>query len=90
MPFFSYMLTLIHLCTAICIFIPWCRKHWKWNALPKFEGSKDLLQRPRFFLTETYFSEEITQSENLSMFEFNPFTFILISYKSALIFYHLI
>ena len=39
---------------------------------------------------ETYASEKIIQFKNLSMSEFNPFTFILITYKFGLIFYHLI
>lgn len=55
----------------------------------KFEGSRDFLQRSRFFLKETCFAEEIIQSENLSMFEFNPFTFMLITYQFELVFSYL-
>lgn len=39
---------------------------------------------------ETYFAEERSQPETLSMFEFNPFPFILITYNFGLVFYHLI
>lgn len=87
---FSTHWSLFSLCTATCILMPWCRRYWKCGVLRKFERSRNFLQRSRFFLTETYVSEKIIQSENLSMSEFNPLTFILITYKSGLLFCHLI
>lgn len=54
------------------------------------KGVGIFLQISRFFLMETYIAEESIQSENLSMFEFNPSPFILITYKFGLVFYHLI
>lgn len=59
---------LCSVCTAAYLFIPWWRHEMR-SAL-RLEGSSDVLQRSRVFLMETYISEKVVPSENLSMFTF--------------------